>query len=198
MQEMEEPTIDERRRWWSFCYSITAMNKAKAACDRIAEHCEDWDHPLFEPLALAVHTFYSRPFLNSYGAGRLEATIVPEVQKGIHEWLTHFRSSFMAHTDATEDRWAGRVINEVVYYCAGEKMGFTTLYGRSPLSQYVDAGIHCSKMVEVFQAKLTEFYRDYGHLMPLEQGEYLLSLEPDSPTFRLGHITPDRDTFIYK
>ena len=198
VQKMEEPTIDERKRWWLICYAITSMEKAKAACGQIADHCTDWDHPLFEPLALAVHTFYSRPFIKNFGVGTLEAGVVPKSQSGVHKWLTHFRSGAMAHTDATPDKIAGHPLNDVVYFIKDGDYGFSTLYPRTEPKSYVAASKHCSRMIDVFQSHLSFYYFRFRYLMPDTDGEHLLSLDPDTPLFLLDYVTPTNAIFHYK
>ena len=87
LQEMEEPTIDERKRWWLLCYGVTAMDKVMRSCDLIVERCQRDADPLFPPLAMTVHIYYARPFKRNRGVNSLPESIVPADHLGIHRWL---------------------------------------------------------------------------------------------------------------
>jgi hypothetical protein len=195
---MEEPTTDERKRWWLLCYGITSMEKAIRSCDLIAKHCADDSDPLFQPLSLAVHAYYARPFKPSRGAGRLPADLVPAAATGIHSWLEHFRDGVMSHVDANISQTAGRPMNDVVYSIAGSKRQFSTLDARTPLHAYSDVKQHCEAMIAVFQSEMFELIKRFHELLPQNDGEYLLSLEDGSPLFVAGHVTPISSRLDYQ
>ena len=104
----------------------------------------------------------------------------------------------MAHTDSTKDEIAGEPINDVVYYIKEGSLGFSTRCGRAEPADYQKVRLHCELMTDVFQDHLLEFYKKFRDLMPFADGEHLLCLDPDSPVFRLGHVTPRNATFHYK
>ncbi len=187
VQKMEDPTIDERRRFWLLCYAITSMEKAIRSCDLIAEHCTDNSAPLFQPLSLAVHTYYGRPFVRSNVVGSLPPSIIPDAAKGIHSWLRHFRDGVMAHIDAGDSKTAGRPMNDVIYTIAGKHRQFSTLEARARPSAYADARAHCESMIAVFQDEMANFMERFHELLPHGDDEYLLSLADGSPLFIAGY-----------
>lgn len=187
LKNMEEPTLDERKRWWLLCYAITSMEKAIDSCNMIAEHCPDNRHPLFQHLSLSVHTYYARPFVRSAVVGSLSSTLIPEDAKGIHSWLRHFRDGVMAHIDAGDSKTAGHPMNDVIYSIEGKKRQFSTLEARARPCAYADAKAHCEAMIAVFQDETADLIERFHGLLPQSDGEYLLSLADGSPLFVAGY-----------
>ena len=184
---MEDPTIDERKRWWLLCYAITSMEKAIRTCELIAKHCATNSDPLFQPLSLSVHAYYMRPFKRSNGVGKLPTDLVPEGSKGIHSWLEHFRDGVMSHLDADVSETAGEPMNDVIYTIAGRHREFSTKEARAPLDAYTDVHEHCETLISVFQDEMFDLVHRFRELLPQDDGDYLLSLADGSPLFIAGY-----------
>lgn len=195
---MEEPTIDERKRWWLLYYGITSMEKAIKSCDLIAQHCTTNADPLFQPLSLAVHAFYARPFKSNGSAGRLPRDLVPDGAKGIHSWLEHFRDGVMSHIDPKVSETAGHPMNDVVYTISGSKRQFSTLEARPSVEAYSDARAHYEAMIEVFEDEITGLLERFHGLLPQSDGEYSLSIADGTPLFIAGYVMPVRSNLNYK
>jgi hypothetical protein len=198
VHKMEEPTIQDRQRWWLLYYGITSMEKAIKSCDLIAQHCTTNADPLFQPLSLAVHAFYARPFKGNGKAGSLPRDLVPDDAKGIHSWLEHFRDGVMAHVDPKKTVTAGHPMNDVVYTICGSKRQFSTLEARPSVEVYTDARAHCEVMIDVFQNSITGFLESFHRLLPQHDGLHLLSIADGTPLFIDGYVMPVRSHLNYK
>ena len=198
VQKMEEPTIDERKRWWLLCYGMTSMEKALSACDLLLEHCPDNRHPLFQPLSVAVHAYYVRPFKRNRAVGKLPETMIPASSIAIHHWLEDFRDSVMAHIDADHNEVAGRPMNDVIYTIEGAKRRFTTCDPRGHIEFYVDARAHIDAMFNLLADGLLDIHKRFGYLIPDSDGDYLLSLADDSPVFIEVDAGPIQSVLTYK
>lgn len=195
---MEEPTKEERKRWWLLCYGITSMDQAIKSCELIAQHCSDNLSPLFLPLSLAVHVFYARPFVRSQAVDSLPTTIVPQDAQGIHNWLRHFRDGVMSHLDATVSETAGTPMNDVIYSISGEYLEFSTKEARARLVSYVHAAEHCQRMISIFHDELIQFHKRFIVCLPKSDGDYLLSLADGSPVFIAGYDRLLESDLTYK
>ena len=198
VQKMEEPTIDERKRWWLLYYGITSMEKAIKSCDLIAQHCTTNGDPLFQPLSLAVHAFYARPFKGNGKAGSLPRDLVPDEAKGIHSWLEHFRDGVMVHVEPKVSVTAGHPMNDVVCSISGSKRQFSTLEAQASVESYTDVRAHCEAMIEVFQDSIIGFLERFHRLLPQHDGQYLLSITDGTPLFIDGYVMPVRSNLNYK
>lgn len=172
------------------------MEKAIRSCQLIQNLCPDNRHPIFEPLAVAVHTYYARPFKNSKGVGRLSDEMIPPEKIGIHHWLEHFRDSVLTHTDADHTDSANRPMHDVVYFVDSDGRGFST---SSPLPQvdaYRDAEKHCDAMSNIFLSKIKEFEQRFPNLMPFTEGNFLMTLDNSTELFT-PHTLPGQGTLHY-
>ncbi len=173
------------------------MGKAISACDQIALNCRSRTYPLFEPLALAVHAYYSRPFGPNYGAGSLSEDLVPRDHLKFHKTMIELRSSSMVHTDATVKKSAGIPFNDVIYSIHGEHVEFSTRTAWLPIDDYKLAAEHCKVMTDIFTELLTGFYARYGRLFPATNGEFLLCIEDGQPIFVAGYSCPERSSLNF-
>lgn len=163
------------------------MEKAIKSCDLIEQHCSDNSSPLFQPLSVAVHVFYARPFVRSKAVDSLPTTIVPQDAQGIHNWLRHFRDGVMSHLDATVSETAGTPMNDVIYSVSGEHREFSTKEARARVVSYVHAAEHCQRMISIFHDELIQIHERFNEFLPKSEGDYLLSLADGSPVFMAGY-----------
>jgi hypothetical protein len=61
------------------------------------------DSPLYYPLMTAAYVLYSRPFMKSFGVGRLEDAFIPPERRADHKHLMKLRCTFYAHSDASQE-----------------------------------------------------------------------------------------------
>jgi hypothetical protein len=195
---MEEPTIKERERWWLLCYAATAMEKTITTCELIQDTCSGEDNPLFEALCLASHAHYARPFIKNFGVGRIEIDVVPNNQRGVHDWLMDFRNTTMVHTDSTRHASDGVPLSNVLYSFRTGQHLFTTTFPAATLGNYQDVIEHCVVMRDVFKRHLIRFHDSFGHLIPESKGDHLLSLEPSTPTFIEDYDMPTNSSLSYE
>jgi hypothetical protein len=182
------PTKEERQRWWLLCYAVTSMEKAIDTCDLLIQQCSDNRSKLFQPLSLAVHAYYTRPFKRSKCVGSLPHDLVPASSMGIHRWLEHFRDGVLAHTDADHKQEAGRPMHDVVYSVRGTV--FSTADPRALITAYRDAKGHCIAMRKVFFVELMKFHESFDNLMPSSDGDFLLNLDTTQPLFTSYGVPP--------
>lgn len=191
------PCVAERKYWWLLCYAYTSMEKAIQCCVMIEGLCPDNRHLLFSPLTVAVHAYYSRPFGTNKGAGKLSADLIPNERTGIHRWLLHFRDCVLVHTDANDSEIAGRPMHDVVYSFDDTGREFSTSDPLPRVESYTDAKAHCVVMAQVFRSKIMALEAQYSHLLPAENGHFLMSLKESEGLF-VPHILPGSDTLHYK
>jgi hypothetical protein len=193
---LPNPSAAERKRWWLLCYAYTSMEKVIQCCQMIEYLCPDNRHPLFSPLTVAVHAYYSRPFQRKKGAGKLSADLIPKERTGVHSWLLHFRDCVLVHTDAEKSEIAGRPMHDVVYSLDETGREFSTSDPLPRVESYTDAKAHCVAMAKIFRTKILTLEAQYSHLLPAEHGHFLMSLI-DSEMLFVPHILPVSDTLHY-
>lgn len=190
------PTTEERKQWWLLCYAVTSMEKAIESCRLIKMHCADNRQPLFEPLIVALHSYYSRPFGPNHGVGRLSEDFVPSERIGIHRCLLHFRNSVLSHTDSRPSKEANRPMHDVVYSRKGDLREFSTSSPLPAIGAYYDFADHCSVMDIIFRTKILEFEKRYCHCLPMHNGDFLMTLD-DSLDLFTPHTLPIQGTLHY-
>jgi hypothetical protein len=190
------PTAAERRQWWLFCYAFNSMKKAIKCCQLIENLCTDNKDTIFEPLVVAIHTYYARPFKKSRGVDRLSDDIVPIDRKGIHDVLVDFRDSVFSHTDANLNTVAQRPMHDVVYSVVKGQGVYTTSAPHLAIETYRDVGHHCAVMSKIFHSKITEFELRFSILIPSCEGHFLMNLD-DSLDLFTPHILPSQGTLHY-
>lgn len=190
------PTTEERKKWWLLCYAFTSMEKAIQSCQLIEELCSNNRHPLFEPLVLATHTYYARPFKLSREVGKLDKKIVPDGLIGIHDCLIHFRDGVFCHTDAGYSSAANRPMHHVVYSLHANSREFSTSNPLPEIAAYRDFEAHCKAMAVIFRSEIIELEKTYSHCLPALEGDFLMALN-DSTELFIPHTLPTRGILNY-
>ena len=191
-----QPSSEERKQWWLFCYAITSMDKAIECCRLVKLHCFDNRHELYEPLIVAAHSNYARPFGPNHGAGKLNEETVPSALIPIHRWIIDFRNKVLSHTSALHHEQANRPMHDVVCKRSGQNHEYSTSCPMPTIESYEDFANHCCIMRKMFRAKILEFEKKYSHLMPSQDGDFLLSLDESLDLF-IPHILPTSSIISY-
>lgn len=173
------------------------MQKAIKCCQQVESHCANNRHPLFEPLILAVHTYYARPFKPNHGAGKLSKEIVPVGLVGIHDCLIHFRDGVFCHTDAGNSTAANRPMHDVVYSQHGSLHEFSTSNPLPDIAAYRDFEAHCTAMAVIFRSEIIKFEKMYSHCLPVLDGDFLLTLQESTELF-IPHTLPIQGILNYQ
>lgn len=200
---MEEINTEERQRWWLLCYGITSMRKVIETCDLIVALCPDNRHPLFQPLSVAVHVYYSRPFKacrfspKDRRGNKLKAAIVPSAAKAMHEFLVDIRDSTMGHIDASSNKAAKRPMNDVIYTISEGRPRYSTGCPLHTIQEYSDAREHAVLMIRVFGVHIRDLESRFSHIIPSDFGDFTLVPEGDGAVFVKAEAFPTRSTITY-
>ena len=159
---LHQPDTEERKQLWLLCYAATSMEKAIQCSCLIKMNCPNNQHVLFEPLIVALHSYYARPFGPNFGVGRLEEDVIPDAQKCIHNFLIHFRNKVLSHASALVSPEVNRPMHDVVYSRKGGHREFSTSCPSPTIENYEEVSRHCQFMHKIFRLKIIEFASKYN------------------------------------
>ncbi len=196
VEPCDRPSASDRKRWWLLCYAYTSMEKAIKCCQMIQIMCPNNSHPLFEPLILAIHAYYARPFKPNNVVGKLSKEMVPDGLVGIHDCLIHFRDGVFCHTDAGNSSAANRPMHDLVYSQHQSISEFSTSNPLPDIAAYSDFEAHCMAMAVIFRSKIIVFEKIYSHCLPTQEGDFLMTLH-DSADLFIPHTLPTRGILHY-
>lgn len=164
------------------------MQKASATAQQIGRLCESNRDALFLPLAVAVHSFYARPFMHNNGVGSIGREIVPAEASGIHSWLMKFRLKAYCHTDSTLAEDTDIPWNDVVYEIEDGIKRITTQTPTVQVENYVGAVPHFEVMATLFFREIHHFHEVYADWIPKERGHYELQVVQSAESVFMPHI----------
>src|SRR5438045_1384958 len=102
---MREPTLEERKSIWLWCYASESFDKVIKACDFLSGTPPAISKSTVEVLVSGIIVTYAKPFTHGRGVGKLEATkVVPLAFKKTHELLMDLRHKTIAHLDGEDFR----------------------------------------------------------------------------------------------
>jgi len=179
------------------------MKKVIDTCELLQENCPDNEHKLFQPLTVAIHTYYSRPFKGTQFKGRKDTSkvssdIVPDSLGAGHRFLIDWRDTATNHIDASYCDLAGRPKNDVRYHIIDGRRVITTGSPLHVVEDYCRVPDHCRLMTDVFADRIRKLEIRFEHLFPRVDGDYVLSHEDDLALFIEAKPSPSRSTMTYK
>lgn len=192
------PDAKTRERWWLLCYALTALQKASLTAQQLASVCRSNRDPLFLPLAVAVHSFYVRPFMDNRGVGRIDKSIVPPDAVGIHDWLMKFRNRAYSHTDTTNIEDTAQPWNDVVYEIDDGIREITTKTPCAQVENYVQAVHHFETMDRVFFREIHALNETYAEWIPEEKGHYELRIDMPANKLFIPYAPSQNSTLNFK
>jgi hypothetical protein len=72
----------------------------------------------------AAYVTYSRPFMPNFGVGRLDDSFVPTERLADHTHIMSLRSTFYAHSDATQPPSSEQPSNAVIVFSSNGQVDF--------------------------------------------------------------------------
>jgi hypothetical protein len=199
---MRSIPLQEREK----AFGLLQAREAFKQCIRISAYAINSNigpkHELFLPMAVTAHVIYARPFLQSYGFGKLEDAIVPARYKETHKRVLEFRHKVFAHRQLKERRRGEKKATLLdyhsVYLVIRGNQAFTTVAEQHP-------GPNCFRDIYVLSYALLEkvryhsqkFFKRYMRLLPKEDGTYKLLVEDDAEISftRVDDIDSQEHTF---
>lgn len=94
--------MNKRQQFWLRHYACRAFQHTIESCLFLLRYGIHPDSPLYYPLMTAAYVIYSRPFMKSFGVGRLDDGFIPPERLADHKHLMELRCTFYAHSDATQ------------------------------------------------------------------------------------------------
>ena len=88
-------------------------------------------------------------------------------------------------------------MHDVVYSLDVTGREFSTSDPLPHVASYTDAKFHCAVMANIFRENVLALEKQYNHLLPATNGNYLLSLN-DTEALFIPHVLPVSDTLQYK
>ena len=96
---MKKATLQERRLFAVRIHASYAFETVVNVCRHILETPIPIVAPSYGSLIVAIYTTYGRPFTNCWGFGKLDADLIPNDQKDLHDNLMTLRDKLYAHAD---------------------------------------------------------------------------------------------------
>jgi len=174
------------------------MQDAATTAKQLSALCQSNRDPLFLPLAVAVHSFYARPFMDNKGVGRLDKSLVPPTATGIHDWLMKFRCRAYCHTDTTNIEDTDEPWNDVVYEIESGIREITTKTPYARVEAYVDAIAHFGVMERIFSLQIHALNESYAKCIPTETGHYELRIDMPTNHLFIPHVPVQTFTLNFK
>ncbi len=181
-------TKEERARLWVTVYGRAAFEKAEATCQQLLDICPDNRHPLFAPLAVAIHVYYSRPFCRIRGVPRsalFRKEDVPEELFGMHEFLVAIRDKMVAHTDADTEKAFGVMLHDVQFQRAPEDLYISCCDPTIQRDAYEQSIRVIREMKTVAIRRFVDLKPKLDANLPSDFGHYILNLEGESAFTKL-------------
>jgi hypothetical protein len=181
---MNAKQFEEAKVLWKMFYAGERFKHCRSAAQHITDHKLEKEHPLFQPLLVAVYTLYAKPFRTSRGVGKLSEDIIPQDRLELHEQTLIHRDKIYAHRDAKDE---DSKIQIDKYGLANQVRALrllghlhllaTDFHSRYPImSEVVELCASLQKKTEYHVEKL---WTRYHSQVPPKVGEYLLNVLED-------------------
>jgi len=178
---MRSIPLADREKMFAFLQGREAFKQCLRVCAEVLNSNMDHTHPLFTPLGIAAHVVYARPFMKSYGFGKLDEVIVPDALRPIHLRVIDRRNKIFAHRQVKQARKGGH--SELlhlhhVFITVGERELFTSVAERRVEVEFF---AEIAKLSDTLLPKTRhysrELFRKYEMVIPREQGTYQLAMD---------------------
>jgi len=139
-------------------------------------------HELCYSLLVSAHVIYSRPFLMSYGFGKLDDILVPDKYKKTHEAVLEYRNRVFAHRQLKEKKKGEdrrRVLEyHAVYYVVKGKTVFTAVAEDHPgIESFKEIHALCRELLRKVRYHSQKLNSKYYKLLPKEEGTYKMIMD---------------------
>lgn len=194
--------LSDRERLFGLLQAREAFKQCIRICAYAINNDLGGEHELFLPLAVAAHVIYARPFLHSYGFGKLEDLLVPAQHRPAHHRVLEYRHKVFAHRQLKErkkgDPKATVLDYHAVYLSVRGRQAFTSV-----AEQHPDPG--CFREIHTLSSTLLpkvryhsqKIFKRHMRLVPQAEGTYKLVMDDDDQTcfMRVDDLDFHEDTF---
>jgi hypothetical protein len=172
----EEPFLNAL---WKLAYARRSFEEVQAACDYLSAQKLSPEDAGYNPLVVAIHVIYARPFKHSRGGiKQLSADLVPEKFRDVHRQMILVRDQVVAHLDANASKLGDLPANHVriVVTPAGAVNLRTNEVTARKISISQIRGLAAALGEEITRL-MAELARSVGpQTIPRKPGEYLIDL----------------------
>jgi len=142
------------------------------------------NHPIHDPLVVALVVLYARPFKQRPPI-RISAEMLPAEDRGFHDFLITCRDKILAHTDLDGPTLQDdHVINEI----AGRTKNGLTIFGGTVVVPDLSKAIaHLQLARKLVDAEAEAVWKKYFRKERLQDGVTVINLEPGLAPFLLPH-----------
>ena len=199
---MSSIPLSDRERLFGLLQAREAFKQCIRICAYAINNNLDSEHELFLPLAVAAHVIYARPFLHSYGFGKLEELLVPAQHRPAHDRVLEYRHKVFAHRQLKErkkgDPKATVLDYHAVYLSVRGQQAYTNVDEQHP-----DPGcfrdIHklSSTLLPKVRYHSQKIFRRHMRLVPQAEGTYKLVMDDGNQAsfIRVDDLPFGEDTF---
>ena len=116
--------MNKRQQFWLRQYACRAFYHTVESCQFLLRYGIHPESPLYYPLMSAAYTIYSRPFMMSFGVGRLDDAFLPPERLADHKHIMNLRCTFYAHSDATQEPSFEQPSNGIIVISKGGQIQY--------------------------------------------------------------------------
>jgi hypothetical protein len=198
---MRHIPLSDRERMFGLLQAREAFKQCIRICVYAINSNLGGEQELFLPLAVAAHVIYARPFLHSYGFGKLEDLLVPVQHRPAHQRVLEYRNKVFAHRQLKERRRGApeAVLDyHAVYVSIRGRQAFTHVAEQHPdTDSFTDIHTLSSALLPKVRYHSAKLFKRHLRLVPKAQGTYKLVMDDgEQPSFtRVDELTFQEDTF---